>query len=178
MNTTTATPMIGTYNADPVHSSLGFAVRYQGVSVFRGTLTALDARLVDGRLEGTAPVESISITTPEMFRAHVLSAEFFDAQAHPEVKFVSTALDVQEDGGAHVSGDLTIKGVTNRVHAAGTWTAPATDAFGNTRANLALEAVIDRTQWGINWNAPLPSGGNALANEVTLSISLSLVAEA
>jgi polyisoprenoid-binding protein YceI len=96
--TTTATTVTGTYNADPVHSSLGFAVRYQGVSIFRGTLTEVDAKLLDGRLEGTAPVESISITTPEMFRAHVLSAEFFDAEAHPEVKFVSTVLDVQEDG--------------------------------------------------------------------------------
>jgi polyisoprenoid-binding protein YceI len=168
---------MSTYNADPVHSSLGFAVAYQGVSVFRGTLTEVDAKLADGRLEGTAPVESISITTPEMFRAHVLSAEFFDAEAHPEVRFSSTALDVQEDGRARVSGDLTIKGITHPVHAAGTWTAPATDAFGNARANLALEAVIDRTQWGIDWNAPLPSGGNALGNEVTLSILLSLVEE-
>jgi polyisoprenoid-binding protein YceI len=178
MSTPTATPMIGTYNADPVHSSLGFSVRYQGVSVFRGTLTEVDAKLVDGRLEGTAPVESISITTPEMFRAHVLSAEFFDVKAHPEVKFVSTALDVEEDGSARVSGDLTIKGVTKPVHATGTWTAPTIDAFGNTRANLALAAVIDRTDWGIDWNAPLPLGGKALGDEVTLAISLSLVAEA
>lgn len=178
MSTPTAAPMIGTYNADPVHSSLGFSVPYQGVSVFRGMLTEVEAKLVDGRLEGTAPVESISITAPETFRAHVLSAEFFDVKAHPEVKFVSTALDVQEDGRARISGDLTIKGVTKSVRATGTWTAPATDAFGNTRANLALEAVIDRTEWGINWNAPLPSGGSALGNEVTLTISLSLVEEA
>lgn len=178
MSTPTATPTIGTYNADPVHSSLGFSIPYQGVSTFRGTLTEVDARLVDGRLEGTAPVESISITTPETFRAHVLSAEFFDAEAHPEVKFVSTALDVEEDGRARVSGDLTIKGITKPVHATGTWTAPATDAFGNTRANLALEAFIDRTEWGMKWNTPLPSGGDALGTEVTLTISLSLVAEA
>lgn len=113
-----------------------------------------------------------------MFRAHVLSPEFFDAEAHPEVKFISTALDVQEDGRARVSGDLTIKGVTNPVHATGTWTAPGTDAFGDTRANLALEAVIDRTEWGMTWNAPLPTGGLALGTEITLTISLSLVAEA
>ena len=56
--------------------------------------------------------------------------------------------------------------------------APASDAFGNTRANLALEAVIDRTEWGMNWNAALPSGGNALGNEVALTISLSLVEQA
>jgi polyisoprenoid-binding protein YceI len=178
MSTHTATPTIGTYNVDPVHSSLGFSISYQGVSVFRGTLTEVDAKLVDGRLEGTAPVESISITTPEAFRAHVLSPEFFDAGAHPDVKFVSTSLDVAEDGHARVSGDLTIRGVTRPVHATGRWTAPTTDAFGNARANLALEAVIDRTDWGMTWNAPLPSGGNALGTDVTLTISLSLVADA
>jgi polyisoprenoid-binding protein YceI len=178
MSIHTAAPMSGAYAVDPVHSSLGFSISYQGVSIFRGTLREVDAKLVDGRLEGGAPVESISITTPEAFRAHVLSTEFFDAEAHPEVKFSSTSLDVQADGRASVRGDLTMKGVTRPVQAAGRWTAPTTDAFGNTRANLALEAVIDRREWGMTWNAPLPSGGDALGNEVTLSISLSLVAEA
>jgi polyisoprenoid-binding protein YceI len=177
MSTPTATPIVGSYTADPVHSSLGFSIPYQGVSVFRGTLSEVDAKLVDGRLEGSAPVESISITTPEAFRAHVLSAEFFDAEAHPEVTFVSAALDVEDDGFACVAGDLTIRGVTKPVRAVGMWTPPAVDAFGNSRANLALEAVIDRTSWGMSWNAPLPSGGDALGNDVTLTISLSLVAE-
>jgi polyisoprenoid-binding protein YceI len=178
MSTPTAAPTIGTYNVDPVHSSLAFSIAYQGVSIFRGTLREVDAKLVDGRLEGTAPVESISITTPDAFRAHVLSPEFFDAGAHPDVKFVSTSLEVREDGRAHVHGDLTIRGVTRPVHATGSWTPPAADAFGNARANLALEAVIDRREWGMTWNAPLPSGGDALGTDVTLTISLSLVAEA
>ena len=68
----TATKLAGTYTADPVHSSFGFAVRYQGVSLFKGTLDEVDAKLVDGTLEGAAKVESISIRTPEQFRAHVL----------------------------------------------------------------------------------------------------------
>ncbi len=177
MSTTTATPLVGTYAADPVHSSLGFSFSFQGVSLFRGTLAEVEAKLVDGRLEGTAPVESISITTPEEFRAHVLSPEFFDADAHPQLRFVSTAFDVDDDGRVRLAGRLTIRGVTNAVDAAGTWAAPAVDAGGNTRANLALETVIDRREWGMNWNAPLPSGEDALGNEVTLTISLSLVAE-
>jgi len=171
---TTATPLAGSYAADPIHSSFGFAVRYQGVSLFRGTLSEVSATLTDGRLEGAAQVESISIRTPEQFRAHVLSEEFFDAANHPQVTFVSSDLDLREDGTAEVRGDLTIKGITNPVTATGTWTAPATDAFGNTRGHLNLEAVIDRTQFNMNWNMPLPSGGNALANEVTLTVDLSL----
>jgi polyisoprenoid-binding protein YceI len=171
---TTATQLSGTYVADPIHSSFNFAVRYQGVSIFRGSLAEVDAKLVDGRLEGAAKVESISIRTPEQFRAHVLSAEFFDAENHPEVTFTSNALDLREDNTATVEGELTIKGITRPVTAKGTWTPPAGDAFGNTRAHLSLETVVDRTEYDMHWNVPLPSGGKALANEVTLTVDLSL----
>ena len=175
---TTPTALAGTYAADPVHSSFGFAVRYQGVSLFRGTLDDVTASLTDGRLEGSAKVESISIRTPEQFRAHVLSAEFFDAEQHPEVTFTSSELDLADDGTARVAGELTIKGITRPVEATGTWIAPAADAFGSTRGHLQLEAVIDRTAYDMNWNAPLPSGGKALADEVTLTVDISLTEQA
>jgi polyisoprenoid-binding protein YceI len=175
---TATQPFAGTYAADPVHSSFGFAVRYQGVSVYRGTLTDVEATLADGRLEGAAKVESISITQPEQFRAHVLSPEFFDAENHPTITFTSSSVDLREDGTAVVEGDLTIKGITQPVQATGRYEAPASDAFGNSRGHLTLEAVVDRTAYDMNWNAPLPSGGNALANEVTLTVDVSLVAQA
>ena len=171
----TATALAGTFNADPVHSSFGFAVKYQNVSLFRGTLDEVAATLVDGKLEGTAQVESISIRTPEQFRAHVLSADFFDVENTPTVTFVSTDLDLAEDGTANATGDLTIRGVTKPVTATGTWAPPAQDAFGNTRAHLHLDAVIDRTDFGLNWNMPLPAGGNALANQVTLTVDVALL---
>lgn len=173
--TTAASPLSGTFAADPVHSSFAFAVRYQGVSLFKGTLGEVSASLSDGRLEGTAKVESISIRAPEQFRAHVLGDDFFDAANHPEVKFVSTKLDLGADGTIAVEGELTFKGTTKPVRATGTWTAPAADAFGNSRAHLNLEAVIDRTDWGMSWNMALPSGGNVLSNEVTLTVELSLI---
>jgi polyisoprenoid-binding protein YceI len=179
MATTATTPLqSGTYNADPVHSSFGFAVRYQGVSLFKGTLNEVAATLTDGRLEGSAKVESISIRTPDQFRQHVLGDDFFDAQSHPEVTFTSSDLDLREDGTAIVNGELTIKGITRPVAATGTWIAPAADAFGNARGHLNLEAVIDRTEFDMNWNMALPSGGNVLANEVTLTVELSLVEQA
>ena len=174
----TTTTLAGTYAADPIHSSFGFAVRYQGVSIFRGTLGDVSATLADGRLEGTAQVESISIRTPEQFRAHVLSAEFFDAENHPTVDFRSKDIEVADDGTAKVEGELTIKGITRPVSATGTWVAPAADAFGNTRGHLNLEAVVDRTEYDMNWNMALPSGGNVLANDVTLTVELSLVEQA
>ncbi len=175
---TTATTLAGTYAADPIHSSFAFSVRYQGVSLFKGTLDEVNATLADGRLEGAAEVESISIRTPEQFRAHVLSAEFFDAEHHPQVTFSSNSVELNEDGTAKVDGELTIKGITRPLTAVGTWIAPEGDAFGSNRGHLNLEAQIDRTEFDMNWNAPLPSGGKALANEVTLTVELSLVEQA
>ena len=174
----TATKLAGTYTADPVHSNFGFAVRYQGVSLFKGSLSEVAATLVDGQLDGAAQVESISIRTPEQFRAHVLSEEFFDAANHPTVGFVSNDVTFNEDGTAKVDGELTIKGITRPVTAAGTWIAPENDAFGNNRGHLNLEAQIDRTEYDMNWNMALPSGGNVLSNDVTLTVELSLVEQA
>ena len=178
MATATTPLQDSTYNADPVHSSFGFAVRYQGVSLFKGTLNEVAATLTDGRLEGTSQVESISIRTPDQFRQHVLSAEFFDAENHPEVTFTAQDLDLSDDGTAKLDGELTIKGITRPVTATGTWVAPADDAFGNTRGHVNLEAVIDRTEFDMDWNMALPSGGNVLANDVTLTVELSLVEQA
>lgn len=175
---TTATQLGGSYVADPVHSNFGFAVRYQGVSLFKGTLDDVNATLTDGRLEGAAQVESISIRTPEQFRAHVLGDEFFDADNHPQVTFTASDVDLADDGTASVDGELTIKGITRPVRATGTWTAPEADAFGSSRGHVNLEAQVDRTEFDMNWNIPLPSGGKALANEVTLTVELSLVEQA
>ena len=172
---TATTALAGTYNADPVHSSFGFAVRYQGVSLYRGTLDDVTATLVDGKLTGTAKVESISIRQPEQFRGHVLGGEFFDAENHPEVTFESADVELRDDGTAVVEGELTIKGITKPVTATGTWTAPAADAFGNTRGHLNLEATVDRTAYDMAWNMDLPSGGKVLANDVTLSVDVSLI---
>ena len=179
---TATIPFTGTFDADPVHSSFNFAVRYQGVSLFRGAMEDVQAELVaeesGARLQGAAKVESISVRTPEQFRAHLLSDEFFGAERHPEVQFTSSSIDFADDGTVKLEGELTIKGITRPVVAAGTYQAPATDAFGGTRGHLNLEAVVDRTQFDMNWNMPLPAGGNALANDVTLIIDASLVARA
>jgi polyisoprenoid-binding protein YceI len=179
--TTAVQPLTGTYTADPVHSSFSFAVRYMGVSTFRGTLDDVSATVTAGAdgatLEGTAQVESISIRTPQQFRDHVLSAEFFDVANHPQVGFRSTQVELSDDGRAVVDGELTIRGTTLPVHAEGSW-APEDELFGQRKAGLRLEATLDRTAYGLNWNADLPTGGKALANDVALTVELTLVPSA
>jgi polyisoprenoid-binding protein YceI len=159
----------GTWHADPVHSSVGFAVKYLGVATFTGEVQGFEAALVDGRLAGTAQVASIEVKDENLY-AHLLSPEFFDAERHPELTFSGT-----DAGDGRFEGELMIKGVTKPVTLEGTVTGPVTDPYGNERYGLALTAVVDRTEFGLDWNNPLPGGGFALANDVTLKAELSLV---
>jgi polyisoprenoid-binding protein YceI len=168
----TAVPT-GTFVADTVHSSVGFEVPY-AVATFSGTVTDFDATLTDGRLEGSARIESIQLKD-ENLQAHLLSPEFFDAERHPVLSFSG---ELSRDGDkATVEGEITMKGITRPVALEGTIVGPAVDHFGKTRVGLTLEAVVDRTQFDMNWNMPLPTGEPALANEVTLKADLTLVAQ-
>jgi polyisoprenoid-binding protein YceI len=169
----TAVPT-GTWNADTVHSGLAFEVPY-AVATFGGEVPGFEARLADGVLTGTARIESIQVKD-ESLQAHLLSPEFFDAERHPELTFVSKA--IRRDGDdVEIDGEITIKGVTQPVTLTGTVNGPAVDHFGATRLGLRLQGTIDRTQFDIAWNMPLPSGEPALANDVTLKADLTLVQE-
>jgi polyisoprenoid-binding protein YceI len=163
----------GTYAADTVHSSVGFEVPY-AVATFSGTVTDFEATLVDGRLEGSARIESLQ-TKEENLQAHLMSPEFFDAERNPTVSFSG---DLSRDGDkATVDGEITLKGITKPVTLEGTITGPAVDHFGATRVGLKLAATVDRTQFDMKWNMPLPNGEPALSNEVTLKADLTLVAQ-
>jgi polyisoprenoid-binding protein YceI len=165
----------GIWRSDPTHSSIGFSVLYNGLTPFRGGFTAFDATLEDGKLVGTANVESIT-TEDENLTGHLLSPEFFDAERSPVLRFGSAEIRREGDS-VSIPGELTLKGITNPVELRGAIAGPVTDAYGRTRVGLNLETTIDRTQFGINWNAPLPSGGKALADEVKLTADLQLVQE-
>ena len=163
----------GTWRSDSTHSAVGFSVIHNGVTPFRGGFTTFEATLDGGNLVGKANVESIT-TEDDHLTGHLLSPEFFDAQRHSELRFESS--DIRRDGDRVViPGELTLKGVTKPVELRGTIVGPVVDAYGGTRVGLDLETSIDRTQFGINWNAPLPSGGNVLADDVKLTAQLELV---
>jgi polyisoprenoid-binding protein YceI len=175
-----ATFPVGTYNVDKLHSYVGFAVKHAVVATFRGQFKDIDATLVcTGErisLVGSARVGSISIEDDNL-RGHLLSPDFFDAVRAPEIRFVSSDVRVAGDGTVDVDGQLTIKAFTRDVQATGVLSGPTTDAFGNERVGLELETTVDRTAYGLNWNMPLPNGGVAVGNEVTLTISLGLLRE-
>jgi polyisoprenoid-binding protein YceI len=178
MTTTTTQTALpeGTWNLDPVHSTVGFAVDYM-VGTFTGTFSPVDAQVElseDGqRLTGTAPVSGVKVQD-ENLTAHLQSPDFFDAERAPEITFASR--EIRRDGDrVEIDGDLTIKGRTLPVRATGTVTEPADDPFGGVRYALRLEAEVDRTEYGMTWNNPLPNGKPSLANRVKISAQLYLV---
>jgi polyisoprenoid-binding protein YceI len=171
--TTQAVPT-GIWQADTVHSSVGFEVPY-AVATFSGEVPDFDATLENGVLTGAGRIASIAVKE-ENLQAHLLSPEFFDAERYPELRFVSS--EIRRDGDAvEIDGELTLKGITKPATLTGTITGPTVDHFGANRVGFRLETTIDRTQFGINWNMALPNGEPALANEVTLKANLTLVGQ-
>jgi len=164
----------GTWQLDSVHSTVGFEVPYL-VGTFKGQFAELSGRLEvaeDGSatLRGETPVASIRVQD-ENLNGHLLSPDFFDAERFPTLGFAADGI-VAENGVVVVPGELTIRGVTHQVEARGTLGGPLTDLYGRERVGLVLSATIDRTAFGIEWNAPLPSGEPALPNEVTIVTDL------
>jgi polyisoprenoid-binding protein YceI len=176
MSTTAQQIPAGTYAVDPVHSSVGFGVKYNGLATFRSGFDKFDAQLADGVLTGTADVTSVTVDEPN-FKGHLLTEDFFNAEATPTVTFRSTDIRVADDGTAEVDGDLTIRGVTKPVTAKGNFAAGA-DPFGNERVAFELSTKVDRREYGLVWQNQLPTGGDSLAWDVNLVVELQLVKQA
>jgi polyisoprenoid-binding protein YceI len=164
----------GTWSADKIHSTVGFAVPYMA-GTFQGTFSDFDARLSDEALRGTAKVASIEVKDPNL-ATHLQSPEFFDAERFPQLGFEAAEISRSGDE-LTIAGELTLKGHTEPVEIRGHINDPAPDPYGGERFGLQLETKVDRTKFGLNWNNPLPSGDPALANEVTIIVDLQLVKE-
>jgi polyisoprenoid-binding protein YceI len=179
MTTATTTETLvphGTWTVDPLHSNANFEIEHSGVSVFRGGFRPVDAKLVASdagiALEGAVAVDTITIDD-ENIRPHVLSPDFFDAERNPEIAFRSTEITGAADD-LHVRGDLALAGVSLPVDARGRVRGPVEVPGVGTKLALSLEATIDRTDYGMNWQMDLPAGGSILGNDVKLIVGLEL----
>jgi polyisoprenoid-binding protein YceI len=180
VTTSSPVPTATRWQIDKVHSSVGFAVRHMVVSTYRGQFDDYDATLTaheDGslRFEGSVKPGSV-VVKDENLAGHLASPDFFDVANYAQIRFSSTLVRV--DGGELiVYGELTIKGHTRPIEAHGTITEPVVALGDVVKLGVNLEATIDRTEYGLNWNAPLPKGGFALANDVQLIAELQFAQE-
>jgi len=178
MSTTEQTTSIqtGTWSLDSTHSNVGFAVTYSGAGTVRGGFNEFSAELVDGKLEGSAKVASVSFDEEQLV-GHLLSPDFFDAERFPELRFASQTIERSGDD-VTIDGELTLRGVTKPVTITGTVVGPTPDAGASgpiQRIALDIETTVDRREFGIEWNRDLPSGDPALSNDVKITANLALV---
>jgi polyisoprenoid-binding protein YceI len=179
MSTATIAPT-GTWTVDAAHSKVGFAVKHLGIATVRGEFNEFEGTLEIGedlassRAYGKA--KTASIDTGDAARdEHLRSADFFNAEAHPEITFESTLIDLIDDDVLAVSGDLTINGVTKaeifRVEIQGT----ETDPWGNDRVGLEITGQINRGDYGMKFNQVLGSGNVMVSDKVKIAIDVSAV---
>jgi polyisoprenoid-binding protein YceI len=173
--TTTTVIPAGTWVVDTIHSSIGFAVKHNTVETFKGKIGQFDVQLADGGLAGTAKVASIQVEDQQM-AGHLQTPDFFDAERHPELRFVSNTIERDGDR-VSIAGELTLRGVTQPVEISGTVTGPLENAYGQQRIGFDVETTVNRRDFGIDWNLELPTGDPALADDVLITANLALVQE-
>ena len=173
MSTITTSIPTGTWQVDGTHSSIGFAVKHWGVSTFRGSFPSFSGTLVTAddalvSVAGTVEVGSLVVNDPNL-DGHLKSDDFFAVEQFPQATFRSTSVSAGADGEIALAGELTIRDVTLPTTFAGRVDGVGVDAWGITRIGLDFEGSIDRTAFGVDWNAQAESGADAVAAEVALT---------
>ena len=187
MTTATApalTELTGTYTLDPAHSRIGFVARHAMVTKVRGAFNEFEGTAT---LDGANPagstaqvtISTASIDTRNAQRdGHLRSNAFLAMDEYPQITFVSTGARQVDDSTFELTGDLTIKGVTNPITIPFSFEGAAKDPFGNLRVGFEGAVTINRKDYGITWNAALETGGVLVSDKVTLEFELSLVKNA
>lgn len=169
------------YQLDPAHSSIGFSVRHMMIAKVRGAFGKYEVKaklnaddLAKSHVEATIDVASIDTGVADR-DAHLRSADFFDADNHPTIRFVSTSIEPAGEGRYRLGGELTIKDVTQPVTLDVEATGPATDPWGNTRFGFSLTGALDRERFGLTWNQALEAGGVLVGKEVKLDAEVQVI---
>ena len=181
MTTATQIPgyVVGTWDIDASHSTVGFSVRHMMVSKVRGYFTEFSGEIVTAEDPAqsvvTASIDMDSIDTRQEQRdAHIRSADFFDVGNHTEMTFRST--EVRTDGADWtVVGDLTIKGITKPVELALEVNGFGPDAYGGTRAGFSATTTINRSDFGVDIAMPLDGGGVVVSEKVQVALEIEAV---
>ena len=179
--TASLTDLTGTWSLDPTHTRLGFVTRHAMITKvrgafndFTGTVTVPAEGIEGAKAEVTINASSIDTRNADR-DGHLKSNDFFDMENHPEITFTSTKIAPNGSGGVDVTGDLTIKGTTKSVDFKVEETGVAEDPFGNTRLGFEAKTSINRTDFGIDFNAPLKTGGVLVSEEIKIELEVSAI---
>ncbi|WP_028060071.1 YceI family protein [Candidatus Solirubrobacter pratensis] len=180
INTTTSVPT-GTWTVDPAHSRVEFAVKHMGIATVRGNFGAFDGKLVIGEdgAHASGTVETASINTDEPQRDdHLRSADFFDAEANPQITFASTSITPVDDETFRITGDLIMHGITRPITLHAEVQGTDIDPWGNERVGLEITGQLSRGDWEMKFNQALGSGNMLVSDKVKLALDISAIKQA
>jgi polyisoprenoid-binding protein YceI len=166
----------GVWTIDPVHSYVGFVIKHMMVSKVRGQFGTVEGEITTGPspLDSTvsATIQATSIDTKNSMRDdHIRSADFFDAENHPTLTFTSTG--IRHEGGEFlIDGDLSIRGVSKQVTLAVETPEFSINPDGGGKAGFSASTEINRTDFGVSYNGPIPGGGVALGEKVQIVLEI------
>jgi polyisoprenoid-binding protein YceI len=170
----------GTWNVDPAHSKVGFAVKHMGVATVRGEFGEFEGSLVfgDDLASSTAggSVKTASVDTNQEARdEHLRSADFFESETYPEITFASTSIEKIDDETVKITGDLTMHGETHPIELEAELGGVETGPQGETRTGLEVTGTLSRKEWGMKFNAALGSGNAVVSDKVKLTLDIAAV---
>lgn len=171
----------GHWDIDPAHTRLGFSTRHAMVTRVRGAFNDVSGwadfnneKISEASVTMIIKTASVDTRNPDR-DAHLRSGDFFDVETYPSIRFESTSIDEIDENSFVVTGELTIREVTDTVSIPLELIGIDTDQLGNLRAGLEGTRRIDRKDWDVRWNTQLDSGGVLVSDKVTLEFELSLV---
>lgn len=179
MTTTLDATLTGDYTLDPSHTQVGFVARHAMVTKVRGAFTDVTGT---GHFDAEDPTKSTLQVTVQVASVdtrnadrdnHLRTNDFFDVPNFPTITFTSTKVEPAGEGRFAVTGDLTIKETTKPVTVEFELTGPVQDPWGNARIGLEGSVVVNRKEWGVNWNTALEAGGVLVSEKVTLEFEVS-----
>jgi polyisoprenoid-binding protein YceI len=178
---TVAAPGRSSWDIDPAHTDVGFAVKHLMISTVRGRFGSVRGRIVLDEADPAGSsveveIDAASIDTRQEQRdAHLRSADFFDVEAFPLITFRSRSVAPAGDGRFRITGDLTMHGVSREVVLDATDAGRGIDPWGNQKAAFSAETKIDRRDFGLGWNQALETGGVLVANEIRITLDVQAV---
>lgn len=169
---------------DPAHSHIGFSVKHMMFTTVRGSFNQYEATILADPADMTlAEVDfSIDVTSIDTRSAdrdnHLRSGDFFDVEQHPKMTFKSTGITRKSGDQYHVTGDLTIRGVTKPVTFDAEFDGEGKDPWGGHRAGFTAVASINRSEFDLKWNAALETGGVMVSDQVKIELHIEAVEQA
>jgi polyisoprenoid-binding protein YceI len=168
----------GTWTVDPVHSSVEFQVKHLGIATVKGQFKEFEGTVEVGaegaRAYGTVQTASVDTREPQRDE-HLRSADFFEVDTYPTIDFRSTAINSAGADELEIEGELTIHGVTRPITLRAEIEGTETDLQGNDRVGLSASAQINRSDYGMKFNAALGSGNVVVSDKVKILVDISAV---